>query len=95
LTPQPKPPIEDILASLGEPTGDGVTVCYVHVGPDALAIGETAADYIAEKLPDGGVRVAMVKGGPASSNALNRGEGFKTGVAKYSNLDLVASQTAN
>lgn len=29
LTPQPKPPIEDVLASLGELTGDGVTFCYV------------------------------------------------------------------
>lgn len=181
-------PIEDVLASLGEPTGDGVTVCYVtrtlsnefwgferdgfesrakelgvdfktfdvtdessiteqldkaksatnqgcdailaspisatgldtvfsaaiasgvpaivlndaksslagtvYVGPDALAIGETAADYIAEKLPDGG-KVAMVEGDPGSSNALNRGEGFKTGLEKYTNLELVASQTAN
>lgn len=73
----------------------GTLAGTVHVGPDTLAIGETAADYIAEKLPDGGVRVAMVKGDPASSNALNRGEGFKTGVVKYLNLDLVASQTAN
>lgn len=41
------------------------------------------------------VRVTMVERDPASSNALNRSEGFKTGVARYSNLDLVASQTAN
>ena len=65
----------------------------VYVGPDALTIGETAADYIATKLPDGG-KVAMIEGDPGSSNALNRGEGFKTGLAKHSNLQLVASQTA-
>ena len=65
----------------------------VYVGPDALTIGETAADYIAGKLPDGG-KVAMIEGDPGSSNALNRGEGFKKGLAKHSNLQLVASQTA-
>jgi ABC-type sugar transport system substrate-binding protein len=65
----------------------------VYVGPDAEKIGETAADYIAEKLPDGG-KVAMVEGDPGSSNALNRGKGFKTGLAKHPNLELVASQTA-
>lgn len=66
----------------------------VYVGPDAKAIGETAADYIAQKLPGGG-KVAMIEGDPGSSNALNRGEGFKTGLAKHSDLQLVASQTAS
>jgi ABC-type sugar transport system substrate-binding protein len=66
----------------------------VYVGPDALTIGETAADYIAEKLPDGG-KVAMIEGDPGSSNALNRGEGFKTGLESHPNLELVAAQTAN
>lgn len=65
----------------------------VYVGPDALTIGQTAADYIASKLPEGG-KVAMIEGDPGSSNALNRGEGFKNGLAKHSNLQLVASQTA-
>ncbi|MDQ0620518.1 sugar ABC transporter substrate-binding protein [Arthrobacter globiformis] len=65
----------------------------VYVGPDAQTIGQTAADYIAKKLPDGG-KVAMIEGDPGSSNALNRGEGFKAGLAKHSNLNLVASQTA-
>jgi ABC-type sugar transport system substrate-binding protein len=65
----------------------------VYVGPDALTIGETAADYIAKQLPDGG-KVAMIEGDPGSSNALNRGKGFKTGLAKHTNLELVAAQTA-
>lgn len=30
---------------------NGTLAGTVHVGPDALAIGETAADYIAEKAP--------------------------------------------
>ncbi len=66
----------------------------VYSGPDALITGETAADYIAEKLPNGG-NVAMVEGDPGSSNALNRGQGFKNGLEKHTNLKLVASQTAN
>lgn len=65
----------------------------VYVGPDALTIGENAADYIAKQLPDGG-EVAMVEGDPGSSNALNRGKGFKAGLEEHTNLDLVASQTA-
>jgi ABC-type sugar transport system substrate-binding protein len=66
----------------------------IYSGPDALTTGRTAADYIAEKLPDGG-QVAMVEGDPGSSNALNRGEGFKEGLKEHTNLELVASQTAN
>lgn len=66
----------------------------VYVGPDALTIGATAADYIAEKLPDGG-QVAMIEGDPGSSNARNRGEGFKTQLEEHPNLELVASQTAS
>ena len=65
----------------------------VYVGPDAEAIGQSAADYIAQQLPDGG-KVAMIEGDPGSSNALNRGKGFKEGLTKHPNLNLVASQTA-
>jgi ABC-type sugar transport system substrate-binding protein len=66
----------------------------VYVGPDALTIGATAADYIAEKLPDGG-KVAMIEGDPGSSNARNRGEGFTTQLTEHPNLELVASQSAS
>lgn len=66
----------------------------VYSGPDALTTGQTAAEYLAEQLPDGG-KVAMVEGDPGSSNALNRGQGFKDGLAEYPNLELVAAQTAN
>ncbi len=65
----------------------------VYVGPDAETIGQTAADFIAKQLPEGG-KVAMIEGDPGSSNALNRGKGFKEGLAKHPNLNLVASQTA-
>ena len=71
----------------------GTSPGVVYVGPDAEAIGKTAADYIAQQLPDGG-KVAMIEGDPGSSNALNRGKGFKEGLAAHPNLDLVASQTA-
>jgi ABC-type sugar transport system substrate-binding protein len=36
----------------------------------------------------------MIEGDPGSSNALNRGKGFKEGLTKHPNLNLVASQTA-
>lgn len=71
----------------------GTVPGVVYVGPDAETIGSTAADYIATKLPDGG-KVAQIEGDPGSSNALNRGKGFKAGLAKHPNLNLVASQTA-
>jgi ABC-type sugar transport system substrate-binding protein len=65
----------------------------VYVGPDASTIGGTAADYIANKLPDGG-KVAMIEGDPGSSNAQNRGKGFTAGLQNHPNLELVASQSA-
>lgn len=71
----------------------GTVPGVVYVGPDASTIGVTAADYIATKLPAGG-KVAMIEGDPGSSNAINRGEGFKAGLAKHENLKLVASQSA-
>jgi ribose transport system substrate-binding protein len=66
----------------------------VYVGPDAATIGKSAADYIATKLPDGG-KVAMIEGDPGSSNAQNRGAGFKEGLTAHPNLELAASSTAN
>ncbi|MGT2463253.1 sugar ABC transporter substrate-binding protein [Sinomonas atrocyanea] len=71
----------------------GTVPGVVYVGPDAETIGQTAADYIAKQLPNGG-KVAQIEGDPGSSNALNRGKGFKEGLAKHPNLNLVASQTA-
>jgi ABC-type sugar transport system substrate-binding protein len=71
----------------------GTVPGVVYIGPDAETIGQSAADYIATKLPEGG-KVAQIEGDPGSSNALNRGKGFKAGVAKHPTLNLVASQTA-
>lgn len=71
----------------------GTVPGVVYVGPDAEDIGKTAADFIAKQMPDGG-NVAMVEGDPGSSNAQNRGKGFKEGLALHPNLHLVASQTA-
>lgn len=71
----------------------GTVPGVVYVGPDASTIGQTAADYIATALPAGG-KVAMIEGDPGSSNALNRGKGFKAGLTKHTNLNLVASQSA-
>lgn len=64
----------------------------VYVGPDALALGALAANYIASKLPSGG-QVAMIGGDPGSSNAVDRGKGFEAALKKHPNLSLVASQS--
>ncbi len=81
--------IPSIILNDAQGTVPGV----VYVGPDALTIGSTAADYIANLLPDGG-NVAMIEGDPGSSNAQNRGKGFKAQLANHPNLKLVASTTA-
>ncbi len=71
----------------------GTVPGVVYVGPDAATIGGMAADYIAKAVPAGG-KVAMIEGDPGSSNALNRGKGFKAGLTTHANLKLVASQSA-
>ncbi|MFN8456502.1 MAG: substrate-binding domain-containing protein [Anaerolineae bacterium] len=65
-----------------------------YVGTDQVAIGAKAAEYIHKMFPDGG-KVAQIEGQAGSPNARNRIKGFKDTVAKYSNLNLVASQPGN
>ncbi len=71
-------------------TDDARIAASVYVGPSHELDGSQAADYIAEHLPDGG-KVAQIEGQAGSSAAILRIKGFKEGVAKHANLDLVAS----
>jgi ribose transport system substrate-binding protein len=64
------------------------------VGPDHELDGSEAAQYIAQHLPQGG-DVAQIEGQAGSSAAILRIRGFKEGIAKYSNLNLVASVPGN
>ena len=60
------------------------------MGPDHELNGLQAAAEFAEKFPDGG-KVAQVEGQAGSSAAILRIKGFKEGVEKAGNLNLVAS----
>jgi ribose transport system substrate-binding protein len=62
----------------------------VYVGPDHELDGSQAAAEFAKVLPDGG-KVAQVEGQAGSSAAILRIKGFKEGIKKAGNLDLVAS----
>lgn len=69
---------------------DARVTATVFVGPDHELDGSQAADEFAKLFPDGG-KVAQVEGQSGSSAAILRIKGFKEGVAKHSNLQLVAS----
>lgn len=71
-------------------TDDARISATVYVGPSHELDGSQAADFIADHLKDGG-DVAQVEGQAGSSAAILRIKGFKEGVAKHSNLKLVAS----
>ncbi len=62
----------------------------VYVGPDHELDGQQSAAEFAKLFPQGG-KVAQVEGQAGSSAAILRIKGFKEGVAKAGNLDLVAS----
>lgn len=62
----------------------------VYVGPDHTLNGDQAAADLAKLFPQGG-QVAQIEGQAGSSAAILRIKGFKDGVAKVDNLDLVAS----
>jgi len=71
-------------------TDDARVAATVYVGPNHELNGIGAAEFIAKNLPDGG-EVAQIEGQPGSSAAILRIKGFKEGVAKHPNLNLVAS----
>lgn len=62
----------------------------VYVGPDHELDGSQAAAEFANSFPQGG-KVAQVEGQAGSSAAILRIKGFKEGVQKAGNLNLVAS----
>jgi len=75
-------------------TDDARIAGTVYVGPSHELDGSQAADYIAQHLPDGG-DVAQIEGQAGSNAAILRIKGFKEGVAKHPNLNLVASVPGN
>ncbi|GAA3522299.1 substrate-binding domain-containing protein [Aeromicrobium panaciterrae] len=69
---------------------DARVAATTYVGPNHELNGIQAAAEFAKEFPAGG-KVAQVEGQAGSSAAILRIKGFKEGVAKAGNLDLVAS----
>lgn len=90
-------PVLNNAKSKGTPVlnvDDSKVDANVFVGGDHREMGVLAAEYIHEHLKDGG-KVAQVEGQAGSPAAIQRTEGFKKAIEKYSNLQLVASQPGN
>lgn len=75
-------------------TDDARVDATVYIGPNHELNGVVAADYMASQLPDGG-DVAQIEGQAGSNAAILRIKGFKDGLAKHPNLNLVASVPGN
>ena len=65
-----------------------------YIGTNQKEIGADAANYFHSVYPGGG-SIAQVEGAAGSPNARLRIEGFRSGLAAYSNLHLVSSQPGN
>jgi ribose transport system substrate-binding protein len=65
------------------------------IGGDNVAIGKMAGEYVGKNLLPSGGDVAIVEGDQTTQPALDRQNGFKTGVAEFPNIHVVAAQTAN
>jgi ribose transport system substrate-binding protein len=68
--------------------------CDTFVGGLQIEIGRKAADYIAEKIGEKG-KVAIIEGVPGTFTSIQRVAGFQENIAKYSDIQVVASQPAN
>ncbi|MBU3181980.1 D-ribose ABC transporter substrate-binding protein [Clostridium psychrophilum] len=70
----------------------GNTVCQIT--SDNVKGGEMAADFIAKQLKEKGT-IVQIEGIPGASATRDRGNGFRKGIAKYPNMKIIASQSAN
>jgi len=64
------------------------------VSSDNVAGGTQAADALAEAIGEKG-DVIVLQGVPGTSASRDRGAGFSEGIAKYPDINVVASQPAN
>lgn len=64
------------------------------VASDNVAGGSQAADALAEAVGEVG-QVIVIQGVPGSSASRDRGKGFTDGIARYPQIEIAASQTAN
>ena len=64
------------------------------VASDNVAGGTQAAEALAEAIGETG-QVIVLQGIPGSSASRERGQGFSEGIAQFSDIEVVAKQTAN
>jgi ribose transport system substrate-binding protein len=85
------PVIELDRKTVGDPGKDYTA----FIGGDNFKIAEEAGKYVAGKLlPDGG-EVAVLEGLPSSTPAVERLNGFKSGVKENNKIEVVAEQAAD
>jgi ribose transport system substrate-binding protein len=85
------PVIELDRKTVGDPGKDYTA----FIGGDNFKIAEEAGKYVAGKLlPDGG-EVAVLEGLPSSTPAVERLNGFKSGVKDNGKIEVVAEQAAD
>lgn len=65
-----------------------------HVASNNVQGGEQAAEALAAAMGDAG-EALVLQGVPGTSASRDRGEGFETGIAAFSDITVVAKQTAN
>jgi ribose transport system substrate-binding protein len=63
------------------------------IATDNVAAGTKAADFLAESLGTGDKKIAFLSFKPGAANSDQRAQGFKTGLARYPNLRIVAEES--
>lgn len=79
------------VVTIGTPAAEET---FLRTGVNYRETGEVIATQVAEKLGGKG-KVIILEGPPGAANAIERLEGIKSVFAKYSDIEIVASQTAN
>ena len=77
-------------AAAGTPGQDYVTL----LASNFIEQGKRAAEWLAQAT-GGTAKIVELSGTPGSSVAADRAQGFREGIAKYPNMQILASQTGN
>ena len=80
-----------IVLTIGTPAAEPT---FLRTGVNYRETGEVIAQQIADKL-NGKGNVIILEGPPGAANAIERLNGIKDILAKYPDIKIVASQTAN
>ena len=73
-------------------SNDGYTQ---FIGADNVYIGKVCGEYVADTLlPDGG-KICEIEGLAGTSGGIERDQGFREGIAKNPNLEIIANNNAD